>query len=116
MNQTESKPQDVEEPRDEGLDGTACWNPPETAPKDGTMIIGDFGWKHARLAVWSGKDECWKTPEIYKPYEDEEDYECYFESEGDCDFLRWMPFPGKLRNEIIPRNAGVLAHADEKTL
>jgi NTP pyrophosphatase (non-canonical NTP hydrolase) len=80
------------------------WNPPETAPKDGTMIIGDFGWKDARLAVWSGKDECWKTPEIRKTHDDEEDYESYFESEGDCDFLRWMPFPGKLRDEIIPHN------------
>ena len=87
-------------------DATCCasWNPPETAPKDGTMIIGDFGWEYARLAIWSGKDKCWKTPELYKPYDDEDDYDCYFESEGDCNFLRWMPFPGKLRDEIIQHN------------
>jgi hypothetical protein len=43
-------------PRQEAGEG---WLPPETAPHDGTPIIGDFGWPWANFAVWDECDEEW---------------------------------------------------------
>jgi len=35
------------------------WSPPDTAPRNGTLILGDFGWPWPLLAVWNEYDEQW---------------------------------------------------------
>lgn len=35
------------------------WQPPETAPKDGTLILADMGWPWPCLACWDEYDEKW---------------------------------------------------------
>lgn len=35
------------------------FQPPETAPKDGTPILGDFGWPTLSFAVWDEYDQAW---------------------------------------------------------
>jgi len=37
------------------------WKLPETAPKDGTVILGDFGYPWPLVAVWNSYDEKWVT-------------------------------------------------------
>jgi len=36
-----------------------AWFPPETAPRNGTLILGDFGWPWPLLAVWDEYDAQW---------------------------------------------------------
>ena len=37
------------------------WSPPETAPLNGSLILGDFGWPWPLLSVWDEYDEHWVT-------------------------------------------------------
>jgi Lar family restriction alleviation protein len=39
--------------------GSASWQSPETAPRDGTLILGDFGWPWPNVAVWDEYDGQW---------------------------------------------------------
>lgn len=44
--------------------GSAGWSPPETAPLDGTPILGDFGWPWVCFAVWDTYDEQWRVATV----------------------------------------------------
>ncbi len=71
------------------------WNPPETAPKDGTPILGDFGYITASYAVWDEYEKEWCITTIQACEMEsgitntwlETDYE---KMEG---LKRWMPIP-----------------------
>lgn len=70
------------------------WLIPETAPKDGTLFLGDFGWPVALMTTWDAYGEEWTyaMPQTCQ-MEDGGDNR-YFETETERDGLRaWMPLP-----------------------
>lgn len=89
-----------------------AWQPMETAPKDGSLIIvywelGNF--YHARIASWSAKLLCWSAPPL--PLSIRALYnECSEDSGLHHEFFRehlkdkmaplgWMPFPNPGSNQ-----------------
>lgn len=70
---------------------TAKWLPPESAPLDGTPILGDFGWPCAIYAIWDEYDEEWCIATIHSmPIK-----------ENSLTLKRWMPLPS-LQTEKSP--------------
>jgi len=77
------------------IDTTDHWRSPETAPKDGTQIIGDFGWPWPLPALWDEYDEEWVVcvlqccPMVDGPNNS------YFETDTEPDkaLRRWLPMP-----------------------
>lgn len=72
---------------------------PETAPRDGTQIIGDFGWPWPCVAAWDEYDEYWVVCLLQKSPMQDGPLNTYFEveTEGRDQLRRWMPMP-KLPN------------------
>jgi hypothetical protein len=75
------------------------WQPPETAPKDGSVFLGDIGWPWACLVCWSEFQEEWVSPILQANIVDGED-DPYFENEYNSysELKRWMPMP-EIQNE-----------------
>lgn len=71
------------------------WNDPKTAPKDGTMILGDFGFPWPLVAAWNEHDEKWVTASLQAQTMDGGKTDLWFENEQEsCASLRgWLPFP-----------------------
>ena len=71
------------------------WKPPETAPKNGDIIIADFGWPFAVVACWNAHCEKWTiaTQQIEPVNGIWNDP--YFESdwENPEDLIAWTDFP-----------------------
>jgi hypothetical protein len=74
---------------------TAKWNPPQTAPKDGSPIIGDFGYPWPLFASWNQYDEQWITAVLQACPMVNDTNDSYFENEpqADKELLRWVPMP-----------------------
>src|SRR5690606_23972869 len=60
-NQIQSKPANAEQEGGHGLDETTCsqLREPLEAPRDGTFILGAFGWPWLVPAVWNSYDQEW---------------------------------------------------------
>ena len=71
------------------------WQPSDTAPKDGTMIIADFGWHQPSLAVWNDIDKNWVTATLNTQEMPDEKIDYWFENERVAfyDLEYWMPLP-----------------------
>jgi hypothetical protein len=51
---------------------------PETAPKNGRMILGDFGWSRLLPCVWSQQDEEWKIARVKRTEDEDKTQSCCF--------------------------------------
>lgn len=71
------------------------WLTPKTAPKDGSIIIGDFGYPWPLLAIWNGYDEKWSTVSLNAQVMEGDKIDYWFENEpATMDELKcWMPLP-----------------------
>lgn len=71
------------------------WQSPDTAPKDGTPILGDFGWPWPVFAVWDQYDEQWVVATVQRnPMEDGPDNSWIeTDTEGAKDLKKWQPLP-----------------------
>jgi hypothetical protein len=71
------------------------WLPPESAPKDGTVFIGDFGYPWPLQALWDPYDEHWNYCVANADLMANGKYNFYFETEYESNesLLRWMPMP-----------------------
>lgn len=79
-------------------DDTQCplgWLPPESAPMDGTPILGDFGWPWPNYAVWDPMDEEWCIANVQASHMGEEPVNYWIEAdtEGRKDLRRWRAMP-----------------------
>lgn len=67
-------------------------NTPETAPRDGTQILGDFGWPWLQVAAWSEGVQKWAVAEFgLCPFTQDARFETEYE---DHSMLKaWVPLP-----------------------
>jgi hypothetical protein len=70
-------------------------NPPETAPKDGTVFLAQIGWPILVSCMWSDPDDGWscaipQTDMYHGKWNDR-----YFETqrELESDLKGWIPLP-----------------------
>lgn len=71
---------------------TEIWLDGDSAPRDGTVFLGDFGWSWAVSTVWSEVDGKW----VYAlPQADPTGSDRYFENEWEEseNLRRWSPIP-----------------------
>ena len=70
-------------------------NPPESAPKDLTVFLGEFGWCYLLPTVWNPHDEKWVTATVQACGMDSGHDDVYFssETERECDLKGWLPLP-----------------------
>ena len=71
------------------------WQPPETAPKDGSTFLADVGYPWPVLAVWSKAHNEWACADYQLDVLNGEWVDAYFQTEYEKpDGLRaWMPLP-----------------------
>jgi hypothetical protein len=71
------------------------WLPPESAPLNGTLILGDFGCPWPLPAVWDTYDEQWcvVTLQASPMREGADNYWLETETEKKSQLKRWMPMP-----------------------
>jgi hypothetical protein len=71
------------------------WKTPETAPKDGTVILGDFGYPWPFVTIWNDIDMHWVTVSLQAQEMPSEMIDYWFENEqATMDELKyWMPLP-----------------------
>ena len=74
---------------------TQTWRQPDSAPLDGTMILGDFGWSFAIPAVWDPYGEQWVVVTVQgSPMKNGPDnYWLETDTEKQVDLKRWLPIP-----------------------
>jgi hypothetical protein len=74
--------------------------PPHTALKDGTVILGDFVWPWLLPAVWNEYDEKWAACTVQAcPMEPDGKHDTYWETdqEDHGTLAGWMPIPNPPR-------------------
>jgi hypothetical protein len=71
------------------------WQPSDTAPKDGTTIIADFGWHQPSLAIWNDIDHKWAAVSLNAQEMPDDKIDYWFENESFTmdDLEYWMPLP-----------------------
>jgi hypothetical protein len=70
----------------------AAWKAPETAPKDGTCIIANFGWPWPVVALWCRVTEEWAIAQL-SPCSEDEGVGWETEWEKSASMIGWLPFP-----------------------
>lgn len=92
---------------------TTQWEMPETAPKDGTIILGDFGYPWAVPAVWDPVVEEWATAQL-SPCAPDESVEWQTEWLGHRRLKGWyaMPVIDSGKDEGVD---GILTRKDDAT-
>jgi len=74
---------------------SSTWKAPGSAPRDGTPILGDFGWPWPVYAVWDEYDEQWVVVTVQRsPMADGPD-NTYLETDTEKhpSLKRWHPLP-----------------------
>ena len=71
----------------------SCWQPAETAPKDGNPVIADIGLPFAVLAVWNEHEQQWCYASLQVNLIDDEWSDPYFESEWNPTLRAWRSMP-----------------------
>lgn len=95
----------MSEPANE-LDSVPC-SPlldPSTAPKDGTVILGAFGWPWLIPASWNEHDKTWTVCTLQmSPMEPDGKNDSWFETEREkpAALIGWMPIPPLLPGTLI---------------
>lgn len=71
------------------------WQPIETAPKDGTLFLGNFGYPWAILAAWNEPSEEYCVAELQIGLYHGKWNDTYFETDHlpEKDLLGWLPMP-----------------------
>ncbi len=74
---------------------SASWKSPETAPRDGTPILGDFGWPWPNFAVWDEYDAQWCVATLQASPMEDGPTNSWIETdtERDDSLRRWMEMP-----------------------
>lgn len=74
---------------------TATLQHPDTAPKDGTTILADFGYPSLTVAVWNAPSGKWVAAELHADLYQGEWNDTYFQNEHEPqEAMRgWLPFP-----------------------
>jgi hypothetical protein len=69
--------------------------PPETAPLDGSPILGDFGWPWANFALWDEYDEQWCIAMLQASPMADGPMNSWIETDTEkrASLKRWMPLP-----------------------
>lgn len=68
------------------------WQTQETAPKDGTLIIGDFGWPWPLVTCWNDHEQAWVVATL-QVNQVNAVLDPYFESDYERKLKRWQPMP-----------------------
>ncbi len=89
---------------------SAGWLPPETAPLDGTPILGDFGWPWANFALWDEYDEQWCIATLQASPMVDGPTNSWIETDTEKrgSLKRWMPLPS-LPNANVDASAPLTA-------
>ena len=71
------------------------WKSPDVAPKDGTQILGDFGYPWPQVAAWNTHDGKWATVCMMSQGMKNGTTDIWFETELEAmiQLKRWMPLP-----------------------
>lgn len=98
---------------------TLGWMPPESAPSNGTLIIGDFGWPWPIPCVWDPYDEMWCVATIQaSPMVDGADnYWFEIDTESKHCLRRWMHMPvlPNVSRQVSRSDGGADAQASDVT-
>lgn len=72
-----------------------AWNKPASAPLDGTMIIGDFGYPWPIPAIFDPHYERWSYVTVQACPMTDGTYNHYLETDTESkdSLLRWLPMP-----------------------
>lgn len=70
-------------------------NPPETAPRDGTLFLANIGYPQYVVCCWSGTDNNWVYPHLQVGQYLGEWNDYYFETEHDNEgaLIDWIELP-----------------------
>ena len=71
------------------------WRPPETAPRDMTVFLGDFGYPWPMAVVWNPVSEQFCAAELQIDMYEGKYEDSYFQNEylPAHELRRWMPLP-----------------------
>jgi hypothetical protein len=69
------------------------WKSPESAPKDGTLILADVGLPWAVVAVWNTCIGKWSYANLQACEMANNTLDTYFENETDTTIKGWLPMP-----------------------
>lgn len=74
---------------------TVTLSTPETAPRDGTVILGHFGYPWLMAATWNEVTDQWAVAELQADLYDGQWNDRYFATEylPPKDLLGWLPMP-----------------------
>jgi hypothetical protein len=79
-------------------------NPPETAPRDGKLFLGDFGYPWLLMTAWNEHDEKWATTSIQAQEMKGGKTDLWFETEQEKpgELRGWIPLPEIQRKPLTP--------------
>jgi hypothetical protein len=71
------------------------WKKPASAPRDGSLFLGDFGYPWPLPTLWNPHDEQWVCAIVQACEMENGKLDCYLEmdTESEGQLLRWCPMP-----------------------